>query len=64
MDKRERIWWIDFAFMLENRAMKPSSVLRRLGGRMREKMEEVNLIKMYYKYICKCHNVIYKYTII
>jgi hypothetical protein len=44
-------------FMYENRKMKPDeTVLMREGGRIKEKDAD-NLIKIYYKHLCKCHNV-------
>jgi hypothetical protein len=41
--------------MYENR-MKPVEVVLR-GGRIRENDEEVNLLRIYCKHICKCHYV-------
>jgi hypothetical protein len=39
--------------------MKPVEiVLRRVGREIRKMMEEVNLIKIHCKHICKCHNEI------
>jgi hypothetical protein len=44
-----------FVNMYENRTTKRIEIVPSWRG-MREKMEGVNLIKMYYKNICKCHN--------
>jgi hypothetical protein len=54
---------IYFVFIYENRRVKPVEIVlkNRGGGRM---MEEVNLIKIYSKHICKCHNLFPCTTII
>jgi hypothetical protein len=47
-----------FAFMYENRRMKPVEiVLRRAEGGRRRMMEGVNLTTIYCKHICKYCNV-------
>jgi hypothetical protein len=48
-----------FAFVYENRTIKEEE-----GRGMREKDGGVNLIKIYCKHICKCHNVSLCATII
>jgi hypothetical protein len=46
-----------FAYVYENRTMKPVEiVLRSREGGSGRMMEEINLIKIYHKHICKCHN--------
>jgi hypothetical protein len=42
--------------MYENTIMKPVEIVLRRRREMREKGRGVNLIKIYYKHICKCHN--------
>jgi hypothetical protein len=45
-------------FIYENRRMKPVEiVLRRKGEGRGRTMEGINPSKIYFKYICKCHNV-------
>jgi hypothetical protein len=51
-----------FLFRYKNRRIKPDEiVLRRKGWGKRENMERVNPTKIYYKHICKYHNVYYNY---
>jgi hypothetical protein len=48
---------IYFAYMYENRTIKPDEiVLRSRGERMRENGRRVTLIKIHCKYTCKCGN--------
>jgi hypothetical protein len=55
--KKGRIWRVYFAYVYENRTMKPVEiVLRSREGGSGRMMEEINLIKIYHKHICKCHN--------
>jgi hypothetical protein len=47
-----------FVFIYENRRMKPGEiVLRRGKGDVKKQWRGVNLTMIYYKYICKYHNV-------
>jgi hypothetical protein len=44
--------------MYENGTMSPvETVLKRGEGGINEKYGGVNLVEIYYKYFCKCHNV-------
>jgi hypothetical protein len=48
-----------FVFIYGNRIVKSVEiVLRRHGEGMRENDGVVNLIKIYCKHLCKCHNVV------
>jgi hypothetical protein len=47
-----------FVFIYENRRMKLGDIVLRSGeGGKGRKMEGLNLTKICYKHICKCHNV-------
>jgi hypothetical protein len=49
-----QIWCIYIVFIYESRTMKLLEVRGKECGRM---IEGVNLIKIYFKHIFKCHNV-------
>jgi hypothetical protein len=44
-------------FTYEHRTRKSVEIVLRRGGRGGERMEGVNLVKIYCKHICKYHNV-------
>jgi hypothetical protein len=49
---------MSFVFIYGNRILKPIEiVLRRVGEKRGRMMEGVNLTKIYYKHICKYHNI-------
>jgi hypothetical protein len=52
-----KIWWIHFVFMYENISIKFVEFLRSGKGEWGIIVEGINLIKIYGKHICKCHNV-------
>jgi hypothetical protein len=43
--------------MNENRIMEPVTVVQRRGSEVREKDGGGDLIKIYGRHMCKCHNV-------
>jgi hypothetical protein len=52
------MWWVYFVFIYENKIMTPVEiVLRRGGGKEGRTMKRINLTKIYFKHICKYHNV-------
>jgi hypothetical protein len=44
------LWGMYFVLLYENRTMKLVEIVLRLGG-------GVEIIKIHFKYVCKCHNV-------
>jgi hypothetical protein len=50
------IWWVYFAMCTKTEQWKLEIVLRRGEGGWGRMMEGVNLIKIHYKHMCKCHN--------
>jgi hypothetical protein len=52
--KGRRIWWMYFAFMYEDRTMKPVEIVLKKGGRT---MEVVNPAEMYCKHIYRYDSV-------
>jgi hypothetical protein len=52
-----------FVYTYEIRTMKPVQiVLGRERKGQRRMMEGVNLIKIHFKYVCKCHNETFLYN--
>jgi hypothetical protein len=52
-----------FIYLYGTRMMKPDEIVLRSGEKGRRRMMEVvNLIKIYFKHICRCHNEITLYN--